>query len=221
MDSDGSDSRLEVESTTLRGKPADDRPAEIRRSVRDEFKQLYDLDVHGIKHTNEDVFEEFKDNISKDEDGRYSVKRPWKKGNFFLPNNKQMCQKRLASQLKKLKKSPDDLKTYDDATLQQMKDGIVVPVQETPDGKHVHYIPHHAVIRREGKTTKLRIVNDCLAKERKYGKSMNDCLHIGPLLQPLLYHSLLRFRIYSVALLGDIQQAFLQIKVDKDNRNAM
>ena len=191
------------------------------RSVHDEFKQLYDLDVLGIKDTGEDVFEEFKDNISKDEDGRYSVKLPWKKGNFFLPNNKQMCQARLASQLKKLKKSPDDLKTYDDVIRQQMKDGIVEPVPETPDGKHVHYIPHHAVIRREAETTKLRIVYDCSAKEQKYDKSMNDCLHIGPPLQPLLYGILLRFRMYSVALLGDIQQAFLQIKVDKEDRDAM
>eukprot|EP00794_Sanderia_malayensis_P007378 gene7378-biopygen5953 len=191
------------------------------KSVNEEFKQLYDLDVLGIKDGSEDVFEEFKDNITRDEDGRYSVKLPWKKGNFFLPNNKQMCQGRLAGQLKKLKKSPEDLRTYDDVIQQQIKDGIVEPVPEQPDGKHVHYIPHHAVIRREAETTKLRIVYDCSAKERKYDKSMNDCLHIGPPLQPLLYDILIRFRMYPVALLGDIQQAFLQIKVDKEDRDAM
>eukprot|EP00795_Rhopilema_esculentum_P004932 gene4932-21272_t len=191
------------------------------RSVHDEFRQLYDLDVLGIKESGEDVFEEFKDSISRDEEGRYSVKLPWKKGNFFLPSNKQMCQARLTGQLKKLKKSPEDLKTYDDVIQQQLKDGIVEPVPENPDGKHVHYLPHHAVIRREAETTKLRIVYDCSAKERKYDKSMNDCLHIGPPLQPLLYDILIRFRMYPVALLGDIQQAFLQIKVDKEDRDAM
>ena len=191
------------------------------RSVHDEFRQLYDLDVLGIKDSGEDVFEEFKDSISRDEEGRYSVKLPWKKGNFFLPSNKQMCQARLTGQLKKLKKSPEDLKTYDDVIQQQLKDGIVEPVPENPDGKHVHYLPHHAVIRREAETTKLRIVYDCSAKERKYDKSMNDCLHIGPPLQPLLYDILIRFRMYPVALLGDIQQAFLQIKVDKEDRDAM
>ncbi len=41
-----------------------------------------------------------------------------------------------------------------------MKNGIVEPVPENPDGKHVHYIPHHAVIRREAETTKLRITHD-------------------------------------------------------------
>ena len=191
------------------------------RSVHNEFRQLYDLDVLGIKDSGGDVFEEFKDSISRDEEGRYSVKLPWKKGNFFLPRNKQMYQARLTGQLKKLKKSPEDLKTYDDVIKQQIKDGIVEPVPDTPDGKHVHYLSHHAVIRREAETTKLRIVYDCSAKERKYDKSMNDCLHIGPPLQPLLYDILIRFRMYPVALLGDIQQAFLQIKVDKEDRDAM
>ncbi len=76
------------------------------RSVHGEFKQLYNLDVLGIKDTGEDVFDEFKDNISKNEDGRYSVKLPWKKGNFFLSSNKQMCLAQFSSKLKKLKKSP-------------------------------------------------------------------------------------------------------------------
>ena len=55
------------------------------RSVHDEFRKLYDLDVLGIKDSGEDVFEEFKDSISRDEEGRYSVKLPWKKGNLSYP----------------------------------------------------------------------------------------------------------------------------------------
>ena len=41
-----------------------------------------------------------------------------------------MCQARLTGQLKKLKISPEDLKTYDDVIQQKMKDGIVEPVPE-------------------------------------------------------------------------------------------
>ena len=78
-----------------------------------------------------------------------------------------MCQARLTGQLKKLKKSPEDLKTYVDVIKEQMKDSIVEPVPENQDGKQVHYLPHLTVIRREAETTKLRIVYDCSAKERK------------------------------------------------------
>eukprot|EP00794_Sanderia_malayensis_P010286 gene10286-biopygen8449 len=132
-----------------------------------------------------------------------------------------MCQGRLAGQLKKLKKSPEDLRTYDDVIQQQIKDGIVEPVPEQPDGKHVHYLPDNAVICREAETTKLRIVYDCSAKERKYNKSMNDCLHIGPPLQPLLCDIIIRLWMYPVALLGNIQQALLHTNADKEDRDAI
>ena len=190
-------------------------------TVNEDFKKLYDLDVLGIRDDKGDVYEEFKDSISRENDGRYSVKLPWKKGNFYLPINKGLCESRLKGQLKKLRKSPEDLTTYDAIIQQQLKEGIVEKVPETPDGKHVHYIPHHPVIRRDAETTKLRIVYDCSAKERKYDKSLNDCLHVGPPLQPLLYDILIRFRTYPVALLGDIKQAFLQIKIDIKDRDAM
>ena len=64
---------------------------------------------------------------------------------------------------------------------------------EEPGG-NVHYLPHHAVIRRDAETTKLRIVYDASSKETKNGTSLNDCLHTGPSLNPLLFDILIRFR---------------------------
>ena len=55
---------------------------------------------------------------------------------------------------------------------------------ETPD--KVHYLPHHVVIRNEAETTKIRVVYDASSKEGKRGVSLNDCLHVGPALSPLL-----------------------------------
>ena len=53
------------------------------------------------------------------------------------------------------------------------------------------------------------------------GVSLNDCLHVGPPLAPLLFDVLLRLRTYKVVLIGDIQQAFLNIEVAKEDRDAM
>ena len=82
-----------------------------------------------------------------------------------------------------------------------------------------YYIPHLAVIHREASTTKLRVVYDASAKSGKGGTSLNDCLHKGPSLNPLLFDILLRFREKRVALIGDIEKAFLNIEVDKGDRD--
>ena len=49
--------------------------------------------------------------------------------------------------------------------------------------------------------------------------SHNDCLHVGPALSPLLYDILIRFREKRVALVGDIEKAFLNIAVNKRDRD--
>ena len=190
-------------------------------SIAEDFKLLYDLDILGIKDNSEDVYEEFKDNITRLSDGRYSVKLPWRKGQYYLPNNKQLCETRLKSLLKKLRGDQETLEAYDAVIKSQLEEGIVEVVPEQPDGERVSYLPHHGVIRKEAETTKLRIVYDASAKQRKYDKSLNECLHIGPPLQPMLYDILLRFRMFPVAILGDIEKAFLQIEVSKEDRDAM
>ena len=62
---------------------------------------------------------------------------------------------------------------------------------------------------------------DASAKVRKGGTSLNDCLHVGPSLNPLLFDILLRFREKRVALIGDIEKAFLNIDVDKRDRDCL
>eukprot|EP00112_Aurelia_sp_Birch-Aquarium-sp1_P000095 Seg1007.4 transcript_id=Seg1007.4/GoldUCD/mRNA.D3Y31 product="hypothetical protein" protein_id=Seg1007.4/GoldUCD/D3Y31 len=190
-------------------------------SIEEDFKLLYDLDILGIKDNSEDVYGEFKDNITRMNNGRYSVMLPWRKGQYYLPNNKQLCETRLKSLLKKLREDQQTFEAYDEVIKSQLEEGIVELVPEQPDGQRISYLPHHGVIRKEAETTKLRIVYDASAKQRKYDKSLNDCLHIGPPLQPMLYDILLRFRMFPVAILGDVEKAFLQIEVNKEDRDAM
>ena len=70
-------------------------------------------------------------------------------------------------------------------------------------------------------TTKLGIVYDALSKESKSGTFLNDCLHTGPSLNPLLFDIPLRFRENRVALVGNIEKAFLNIEVDPKDRDCL
>ena len=83
----------------------------------------------------------------------------------------------------------------------------------------IHYLPHHPVIRKTAETTKLRIVFDESAKVRKDAPSLNDCLHVGPPLAPLMFDVLVRFREHKVVLVREIQKAFLRIEVNREDRN--
>ena len=67
-----------------------------------------------------------------------------------------------------------------------MSAGVIKKVSKLEEpGRNVHCLRHHAVIRRDAETTKLRIVYDLSSKEAENGTSLNDCLHMGPSLNPL------------------------------------
>ena len=61
-----------------------------------------------------------------------------------------------------------------------------MPVTEiAADVGEVHYHPHRAVIRKDKQTTRLRIVYDASARSNN-GPSLDQILHAGPSLLPLI-----------------------------------
>ena len=118
-----------------------------------------------------------------------------------------------------LLKLEENLKSYKDL-LEQLQ-GIIEEVNDrTEEGCKKHYVPHHAVITPDRKTTKVRIVYDASAKAKKGCKSLNECLYRGPVILEHLYGLLLRFRIYKVALTADVEKAFLQVGLQPADRDA-
>lgn len=80
-------------------------------------------------------------------------------------------------------------------------------------------MPHHAVIKLDNTTTKLRVVYDASARTRKENNSLNDCLYRGPVMLNNLCGILMRFRLHPIALVADIEKAFLQIGLQDDQRD--
>ena len=111
---------------------------------------------------------------------------------------------------------------YDEVISSQITQGIIEKVTiNTETTERRHYLPHHPVMTPSKSTTKLRIVYDASIKAKKGDKSLNECLHRGPVLLPDLCGILLRFRIQLIAIFADIEKAFLQVGIQKADRDVM
>ena len=128
---------------------------------------------------------------------------------------------RLKSQLNKLHRTPEVLEQYDSIIHDQLKDGIIEEVPRDLQVSKVSYLPHQPVIHENAETTKVRIVYDASCKDKGTKTSLNDCLHVGPPLTPLMFDILIRFREQPVVLVGDIEKAFLNIKVHAKDRDCL
>ena len=181
--------------------------------------KMWDLETIGINKVDE-IYEDFLDNVEFT-GKRYSVKLPWKMGHKPIPTNYSVSLSRLKSQLRRLKATPEILEGYDNIIKEQLDNGIIEEVSELETSTKTSYLPHQAVIRQDAETTKLRVVYDASAKEGRSGTSLNDCLHVGPPLTPLLFDILLRFRENRIGIIADIEKAFLNIEVDTQDRDCL
>ena len=177
------------------------------------LRAFWELESLGISMSEKSVYDDFREHIQF-KDGRYEVTLPWKQPHPDLSNNYQTSVRRLSGLLKRLKQDTEVLQEYDKTIRSQIQQGIVevVPIGD-PDVDGVHYLPHHAVIRRDKATTRLRIVFDASAKAD--GVSLNDCLFSGPKFDQKILAILLRFRAHRIAIMADIEKAFLMISVSK------
>ena len=194
---------------------------ETEDTLRTDLQRPWDLDSVGIRDR-DTVHEAFEKNLSF-EDGKYSVHLPWKEHHKLLPDNFENSVARLSSQLKRLRREPDILREDDSIIQDQLQSGIIEKVDHTkcPDVGKVHYLPHHGVVRRDALTTKLRFVFDASSKATIDSPSLNDCLYSGPALTPTIFKILLWFREKRIALVADIEKAFLNIRVSDQDRDVL
>ena len=123
--------------------------------------------------------------------------------------------------LRKLRQDPQLLREYDKVMQEQLKNGIIEVVigEELPSGDRIRYFLHHAVIRRDRQTTKLRVVYDASAKSE--GSFLNECLHVGTKFNQIILEILLRFRANIIALVADIEKVFLVVSVMPRDRDVL
>ncbi|XP_033229232.1 uncharacterized protein LOC117180818 [Belonocnema kinseyi] len=92
--------------------------------------------------------------------------------------------------------------------------------QRTPEVENApevaFYLPHHAVVKEDSLTTKIRVVFDGSAKTSS-GVSLNDTLMVGSKIQDDLFDLLSRFRSHLFVLTADIEKMYSQVLVHPDD----
>ena len=188
-----------------------------------DYESLCRLDVLGLQDSptgdQGEIHKEFQEQLRRSPDGWYETGLPWKGNHPPLSNNKSGSLKRLESLTRKLERL-DLMEKYDKVIKDQLEQGIVERADENPTGREF-YIPHKPVVRESAESTKLRVVYDASARDREGSPSLNECLNPGPPLQNQLWNVLVRARFHPVLITGDLKQAFLQVRIHEQDRDAL
>ncbi|XP_047997425.1 uncharacterized protein LOC125235016 [Leguminivora glycinivorella] len=161
----------------------------------------------------------FADSTTRDDTGRYIVRLPFDDDDPSCKygHSRDVAENRFYALERRLNKNPELCSQYKNVIDEYLQLGHMEKVPEKEKYKiDAVYLPHHAVVKKERETTKVRVVFDASCKG-KNGVSLNDNLLIGPKLQPDLRHLVLRWRLYPMSLVADIVKMYRQVKVKEED----
>ncbi|UYV84044.1 hypothetical protein LAZ67_X000969 [Cordylochernes scorpioides] len=217
----------------MEGKFPDKNPNQVHNSMlisslmTQEIKvsDLWSLENIGVmddgqaeskKETDQAIMDKFRTETKRLESGRYEVHLPWIEPAQKLKENKSHAEKRLRKMTEDLKKR-GFYHHYNKIFEEWEENGIIERIQSDQDDTLEYFLPHRAVVKSGSSTTPVRPVFDASCKT-KGGWSLNDCLAKGPNLLELIPDIMLRFRLNKIGVVADIEKAFLQISVAKEDR---
>ncbi|XP_041450617.1 uncharacterized protein LOC121404689 [Drosophila obscura] len=180
------------------------------------FWEVEDLPGRSTSESDYVCEENFRKTTKRGPDGRYIVTLPFK-----CPENVDLGHSRCAAQAQFLKNERRlqrnlPLKEQYDAVIQEYLElGHMTAVTPSHDTGH-YYLPHHVVFKPDSTTTKLRVVFNASSPSSN-GKSLNDTLHSGPVLQSDLTTQILRWRVFRYIFNADISNMYRQIQVSSQH----
>ncbi|XP_059221682.1 uncharacterized protein LOC131996219 [Stomoxys calcitrans] len=159
----------------------------------------------------------FVSTTKRDEDGRYVVHLPFKRDfpkSISLGNSRTSAMAQFLRNEVRLLRNLAFKDEYDSVIQEYANLSHMCQVETSSSmGSASHYyLPHHAVIKPESTTTKVRVVFNASSPSSN-GVSLNDTLHTGPVLQSDLTVLILKWRFFRYVFNADIQKMYRQIRV--------
>ncbi|GFX94751.1 DUF1758 domain-containing protein [Trichonephila clavipes] len=213
------DERSDCTSVHLVHSEEESISTELRRFWEIESLGILDKGSVTLGNGDEEILSEFDKSVNF-VDGRYRVNLPWKPGmRVALQNNKTVARKRFEGLVRRFKCDHELFCEYKDVIDDYVREGIVERTScDSLLDSQGFYLPHHAVIRSNKTTSRIRIVFDVSAYEDGQS-SLNQSLYTRPNLHPNILELLLCFRKSPVAFTADAKSAFLQIELDFRDRD--
>ncbi|XP_046659921.1 uncharacterized protein LOC124353908 [Homalodisca vitripennis] len=151
-------------------------------------------------------------------DGRYVVRLPFKTEPSCLGSSRAAAERRFVSLERKFQTQPQFAELYRNFMKDYKATGHMTLLDKHHADEPHYYLPHHGVIKESSSTTKLRTVFDASNKTTS-GLSLNDVLLTGRKLQPDISSILINFRSHAIVFSCDIKQMYRQILVHPEDQN--
>ncbi|XP_075162867.1 uncharacterized protein LOC142235501 [Haematobia irritans] len=197
-------------------------------TLNEELKRFWEIEnvMSETTLSEEDKWcEEFyKRTVNRRSDGKYVVRLPFKQNtpsNMVLGSSRKAALGQFLRMEKTLNKSPELEQEYHKALSEYVQLGHMTLTNhmEINRGSQVlsFYLPHHAVVKPDRTSTKVRVVFNA-SKKTTSGFSLNDVLYTGPAKQNGLMNVILKWRFFKYVFNGDIQKMYRQIWVHDDDQ---
>ncbi|XP_062714917.1 uncharacterized protein LOC134291324 [Aedes albopictus] len=196
--------------------------------LNEQLRDFFTLDNNGVNASYETLESEenkrarrLLEKTTRRMDDRFETGLLWKSDDPEFPETYPMAIRRMKSLEKKLMGNPPLAERVSEQILDFERKGYIrkltKPETDGIDSRKTWFLPLGVVINAK-KPGKIRLIWDAAATVQ--GVSFNSFLLKGPDLLTALPRVLSGFRLFPVAVTGDIREMFLQIKLQEDDRNA-
>ena len=171
--------------------------------TRQRFWKVEEVPKNSVSSTGDTYCtEHFASTAHQQPDGRYLVRPPFCKQPDF-PKSRHIAQACLLSLKRRFARQPKLATDYRGFMQAYIDLGHVKPVPSSSIVKPDHYIPHHAVYKRN----KIRVIFN-VSQKAENGLSLSDCLNPGPEIQDDLLIILTRWRFRKQVFVADIVKIY-------------